>query len=208
MNLRVRARIILGLSLLLFLNLFVAASSFAIDAKGPAKSSKSNNKVAQRYFLGFGPTTYSNLNTSGAGVIFSGGYIWNLDPEFDLLLTADFGTSFKHTDLIMLCPQLKGRYSFSDPEANTTAYAGAGMGIGYSQNHSSAGHPKDNIMSFAVSVAAGIKFYRNTPYPIFAELEHLMYIEESAYGTPISTSLKVGIAIPIGSSKKSSVSSY
>lgn len=192
-----------GLSLLLFLNLSFAASSFAVDAKS-TKGSKSNNKVEQRLLFGFGPTTYSNLNTSGAGVIFTLGYTWNLDSQFDLLATVDAGTSFKHTDLILICPQIKGRYSFSEDDSNTTGYAGAGMGIGYSQNHASAGFPKDNVMSFAVSAVVGIKFYRNSPYPLFAEIEHLMYIEESAYGTPISTSVKVGLAMPTSGSKKSS----
>jgi hypothetical protein len=183
-----------GLSLLLLLNLLFTASTFA----------KESNKPTRRYLFGFGPNSYSNMNSRSMGTIFTGGYVWNLDPQFDLQAVADFGISFNHNDVRLFCPQLKGRYSFSDPEANTTWYAGGGLGVGYSRNHESAGFPPDSIVSFAVSAAVGVKFYRNTPFPIFFEIEHLMYLEESRYGTPISTSLKAGLAFPIGKTKGSS----
>ncbi|MBY0386168.1 hypothetical protein K2X05_13500 [bacterium] len=183
-----------GLSLLLLLNLLFSASSFAKEA---------NNKVIRRYLFGFGPTSYSNLNSRGLGTIFSGGYIWNLDPQFDLIAAADFGISFKHNDVRLFCPQLKGRYMFNDdPESNSSWYAGGGLGAGYARNHETSSFPPDSIVSLAVSAAFGVKFYRKTPMPLFIEIEHLMYLRESAYGTPISTSIKVGVAFPEGKSRK------
>ncbi len=185
--------LVAGSCLLLLLNLLLPASSFAKDS----------NKTVQRTFLGFGPTAYSNLNSRGAGTMFTGGYIWNLDAQFDLLAALDFGISFKHNDVRFITPQIKGRYMLNDdPEANTSWYAGGGLGAGYSRNHEEGGFYKDSIMSFVISAAFGVKFYRKTAMPLFAEIEHTMFIEESAYGTPISTSLKVGIALPTGKSRK------
>ncbi len=182
-----------GLSLLLLLNLSFAASTFAKEG---------THKATRRWLFGFGPTSYSNLNSRGLGTIFTGGYIWNLDPQFDLIAVADAGISFKHNDVRLLCPQLKGRYLFSDEESNSSWYAGGGLGAGYARNHESGGYPPESTYSFAVSAAFGIKFYRKTVFPLFFEVEHLMYIEESRYGTPISTSIKVGFSFPEGKKKK------
>ena len=184
--------LLLGSCLLLLLNLLLPASSFA----------KESNKTVQRTFVGFGPTTYSNLNSGGLGTIFNGGYIWNLDPQFDLQAALDFGISFKHNDVRFIVPQMKGRYMFNeDPEANSSWYAGGGLGFGYSSNHVDASYIKDSTTSFVLSAAFGVKFYRKTVMPLFFELEHTMFIEESAHGTPISTSLKVGFTLPGGKKK-------
>ena len=185
----------MGLRILLLLNLLFPASSFA-------KENKKSVKTVRRYLFGFGPTAYSNLNSRGTGTLFSGGYVWNLDPQFDLQAAVDLGISFKHNDVLLLCPQFKGRYFFDDGEANTAWYAGGGMGVGYARNHENASFPKDAVTSFAISAAFGVKFYRNTSMPLFVEIEHLMYIEESRYGTPISTSIKFGLAFPQGKEKK------
>lgn len=182
-----------ALSLLLLLNLVFTASTFAKD---------SNNKTTRRYLFGFGPTSYSNVNSRSMGTLFSLGYLWNLDPQFDLLAMADLGTSFKHTDVILLCPQLKGRYMFNeDPESNSSWYAGGGLGIGYAQSHATSAFPKDDVTSLALSAAFGLKFYRKSTFPLFFEFEHLMYLQESRNGTPISTSFKVGLTF--GGSAKS-----
>ena len=181
-----------GSCLLLLLNLLLPASSFA----------KESTKTVQRTFIGFGPTTYSNLNSRGLGTIFTAGYVWNLDPQFDLQAALDFGISFKHNDVRFFVPQLKGRYMFNeDPEANSSWYAGGGLGFGYSSNHEDVSYFKDSITSFAFSAAFGVKFYRKTVMPLFVEFEHTMFVEESAHGTPISTAIKVGIALPTGKRK-------
>ncbi len=178
-----------GSCLLLLLNLLLPASSFA----------KESNKTVQRTIIGFGPTAYSNLNSRGVGTLFTLGYVWNLDPQFDLQAALDFGISFKHNDVRFIVPQVKGRYMLNDdPEANSSWYAGGGLGAGYSSNHVDRSFIKDSIVSFVVSAAFGVKFYRKTAMPLFFELEHTMFIEESAHGTPISTSIKVGIYFPGG----------
>lgn len=183
-----------GLSLLLLLNLGFAASTFAKEAAV---------KTTKRYFFAFGPTQYSNMNSWGLGTIFSGGFVWNLDPQFDLYGAIDAGISFKHNDVRLLAPQFKGRYYLSDdPESNTSWYVGGGMGVGYARNHEDSAHPPDATTSFLLSAAFGVKFYRKTSMPLFIEVEHMMFIEESRYGTPISTSLKAGLAFPIGKEKK------
>ncbi len=184
--------LLLGSCLLLLLNLLLPASSFAKDS----------NKTVQRTFVGFGPTAYSNLNSRGAGTLFTAGYVWNLDAQFDFLAAIDFGISFKHNDVRFFTPQIKGRYLLNeDPEANSSWYAGGGLGFGYSSNHEDASYFKDSIVSFVVSAAFGVKFYRKTAMPLFVELEHTMFVEESAHGTPISTSIKVGISLPKGKGK-------
>ncbi len=177
-----------ALSLLLLLNLVFTASTFAKESK---------NKTTRRYLFGFGPTAYSNLNSRGMGTLFTGGYIWNLDTQFDLIAAVDTGISFKHNDVLMLAPQMKGHYLLNeDSEAGNSWYAGGGLGVGYSRNHQSAGFPRETVTSFLFSASLGVKFYKNTAYPLFVEIEHLMFIEESRYGTPISTSIKIGLAFP------------
>lgn len=182
-----------ALSLLLLLNLVFTASTFAKESK---------NKTTRRYLFGFGPTAYSNLNSRGMGTLFTGGYVWNLDAQFDLIAAVDAGISFKHNDVLLLAPQMKGHYMLNpDPEATNSWYAGGGLGVGHSRNHQSVGFPRDPVTSFMFSASLGIKFYKNTAFPLFVEIEHLMFIEESRYGTPISTSLKIGLAFPEGKTK-------
>lgn len=173
-------------TLLILLSLLPAARSFAAS---------DNAKVTKNSFFAFGPGYFSNLNSRSMATVFTYGMTWGVDPQFDLLLTADFGVSFKHNDVRYLVPQLKGRYLFSE-EGNHAGFAGGGVGLGYARNHDTFGFPPDSVTGFALSVAAGYKLYRKSPMPIIIEVEHQMILEESHYGTPIMTWLKLGVMFP------------
>ncbi len=151
-----------------------------------------SSKVTRRYLVDFGFGYFSNLNSRNMTTTFGGGYAWTIDPEMDLLLAVDVGYSFEHSDVRFLVPQAKARYSF-DPDAKSTWYVGAGLGIGYGANHQSPGFGSESVMGVAGSAAFGLKAYQKNKTSVVVEMEHIMIFRESVYGTPILTALKVGV---------------
>jgi hypothetical protein len=175
----------LALTLLLLLSLLPAARTFAAE-KG---------KVTKSYVFTFGPGYFSNLNTRAIATVLGGGVVWSIDPQFDLLLMADLGISFKYNDVRYFSPQIKGRYMF-DEEAPHSLFAGGGIGLSYAVNHDTFGMPPDSVIGFSVGASIGYKFYRKSSMPIILEFEHQMILQESRYGTPLMTWLKVGAFFP------------
>lgn len=155
----------------------------------------SGGKVARKSYYDFGLGYFSNLNSRSMATVISGGLGWSVDPQFDLILAATLGFSFEHNDVRFLSPQIKARYMF-DPEANSSWYAGGGMGVGYGANHSGGGRGSDSVMGLAVNAALGYKAYQKGKVSIFFELEHSMIMREAQYGTPLLTTLKIGIFMP------------
>lgn len=155
----------------------------------------SSSKTARRYLFDFGFGYFSNLNSRTMSTTIGAGYAWTIDPEMDILLAVDFGFSFEHTDVRFLVPQIKARYSF-DPDAKSTWYVGGGIGAGYGANHQSPGFGSESVMGIAASAAFGYKAYQKNSTSVVLELEHIMIMRESIYGTPIMTCFKVGVLFP------------
>jgi hypothetical protein len=176
-----------------------AASVFAQvpAARPPSYGGKAaEHKVRRSYFFGFGPGYFSNLNSRAMATAFSLGISWDIDPALDLYLTTDFAFSFKHNDVRYFVPMMKLRYMFAEEEANHSAFAGGGIGLGYARNHDTFGFPPDSVTGFSLNLGIGYKFYRKTTMPIVLELEHQMILQESHYGTPIMTWVKIGAFFP------------
>jgi len=194
----------LALGLLILLPLwFTASTSFAATAPGtptatttPGGAKHSEHKVTRSYFFGFGPGYFSNLNSRGMAVGFSLGIAWDIDPSLDLLLTTDFAGSFKNNDVRYFVPMMKLRYMFADEEAQHSLFAGGGIGLGYARNHDTFGFPPDSVTGFSINAGIGYKFFRKTTMPIVVELEHQMIVQESHYGTPLFTWVKLGAFFP------------
>lgn len=170
-------RKICGLISLLLLSLVSSASVYA--ASGKSKSDSHS-------YFGFGPGYFSNMNTRSLSADVATGVFWSLDPVFDLAATVNFGFSMEHNDVRFVSPQLKGRYMFS--ELPFTWYAGGGMGFGYG-----AAHDGDSAKGFSLSLAIGYRAYRQARMQLSFEFEHQMILKESASGTPLLTSFKVGV---------------
>lgn len=151
-----------------------------------------SSKISRRYLVDFGFGYFSNLNSRTMTTTFGGGYVWGIDPEMDLILAVDVGYSFEHSDVRFLVPQGKARYSF-DPDAKSTWYVGGGLGFGYGANHQSPGFGSESVTGVAASGAFGYKAYQKNTTSVVLELEHIMILRESVYGTPILTCFKVGV---------------
>jgi hypothetical protein len=162
------------------------SSAFAAGAK---------SKATRRYLFDFGLGYFSNLNSRSMATVIGGGLAWNIDPQLDVIVAADLGFSFEHNDVRFLFPQIKTRYMF-DPEANSSWYAGAGLGMGYGANHEGGGRNSDSVTGMGFSAAIGLKAYQKSSASVFVELEHSMIMREANYGTPIMTAIKVGIILP------------
>lgn len=154
-----------------------------------------SGKVVRKSYYDFGLGYFSNLNSRSMVTVVSGGLGWNIDPQFDLILAATLGFSFEHNDARFLSPQIKARYMF-DPEANSSWYAGGGMGVGYGANHAGGGRSSDSVMGLALNAALGYKAFRKGNISLFFELEHSMIMREAQYGTPILTAFKIGVLMP------------
>lgn len=182
----------LGRSLILALIFVTIQCTLASSAlAAPSKSSKS----VRRYLFDFGLGYYSNLNSRSMGTVAGAGVAWSIDPQMDVMVAADFGFSFEHNDVRFLFPQIKSRYMF-DVEANSSWYAGAGLGMGYAANHEGGGRASDSVTGMGFSVAIGYKGYQKGATNVFVEVEHSMIMREATYGTPIMTALKVGLLFP------------
>ncbi len=179
----------LATGLLILLTLLPAASSFAAPAKD-------EHKVTKNYFFAFGPGYFSNLNSRSMATAFTFGVAWSVDPSMDLLLNTDLAISFKHNDVRYFVPSLKLRYMMAEEEAKHSLFAGGGVGLGYARNHDTFGFPPDSVTGFSVNVGIGYKFFRTSSMPIIVELEHQMIVQESRYGTPLLTWVKIGAFFP------------
>lgn len=154
--------------------------------------SAASNKVVRKNYFDFGLGYFSNLNSRSMATGLGAGLGWTIDPQLDLLLVANFGFSFEHNDVRYFSPQIKGRYML-DVEANSSWYVGGGMGLGYGANHEDASRGSDSVTGVAIHGAFGYKAYKKGAVSLFFELEHSMILREAQSGTPIMTSLKVGI---------------
>lgn len=167
--------------ILIFLTLFTCASVFA-----------KSNKVEKRYFLGFGPGFFTNLNANGVSTLITPGMNWSLSDFFDLSLSTDVGISFKHSDVLYISPQLKGRYFFS-PEEEHSYFVGIGSGYGYAKSHGDPSLPADTSKGFAMGAAFGFKAFRGADMQIAVSAEHQMIVNESRTGTPLATFIKIDV---------------
>lgn len=168
-------RITCGRLSLLLLSLFFTASVNA-----------ASGKAERKYYFGFGPGYFSNVNSRKMGADFAGGAMWSLSPQFELAGIAHLGVSMSETDVRYLSPQLKIKYMFS--EEPFTWYAGSGLGFGYAHAHDGR-----STKGFAISGAIGYRAYKGASMQLSFEFEHQMILKESAFGTPLFTSFKVGV---------------
>ena len=171
-----------GRRLILSLIVIVFQCASAVGAPG--------GKVVRKSYYDFGLGYFSNLNSRSMATVVSGGIGWSIDPQLDLLLAATLAFSFEHNDARFLSPQVKARYLF-DAEANSSWYAGGGLGVGYGANHAGGGRGSDSVMGLAINAAIGYKAYSKGKMSLFFELEHSMIMREAQYGTPILTAFKI-----------------
>ena len=150
----------------------------------------SKNKPEKQIALGFGPSFFNQMNNSGAGLGFVGAYIWNISGYADMGLQTDLALSPKHLGTHIITGKVVV-YGFFSP-TDISPFLGGGFGYGYAQAHdpdNSLPQPQSN--GFALSLKAGMKFFRSSTKNLGLELEYTLLADQNSIGSPGVLSIKL-----------------
>ena len=162
-------------------------------AEKKQRSSFERVQAGQQATIGFGPAYFSNMNTSSAGIGFAAGYVWNIDDHFDLGLQSDFAISTEDTDAYMLSGKIITNYFFATNDISP--FIGAGFGYGWASVHdpSNINLADDTASGFAMSLQAGVKFFRTSNVNFAVSGEYTNIFDKSTLGQPRVFMLKVAL---------------
>jgi opacity protein-like surface antigen len=155
------------------------------------RTSNERVEAIRQVMIGFGPAYFSQMNASHVGLGFQAGYIWNIDDHFDLGLQSDFAISTDHTDAYMFNGKIITNYHFLTQ--NISPYVGAGFGYGWASIHKGPSILDDKASGFALSLQAGVKFFRTSTVNFSLSGEFTTLFDSSTLGQPGVFMLKAAI---------------
>lgn len=155
-------------------------------------SAFARKKSKKKYYAGFGPAFFTNLNVEDFSPMLSGGVYWKMGEQFDLQAGSELGLSLEHSDVLFITPQIKGRYFFS-AEENNTYYTSVGMGYGLATTHAESGRASRTAKGFVFSGGFGLQAFRDKKMQVSIGVEHTIILDESTSGTPIATFVTLAI---------------
>ena len=140
-------------------------------------------EARRQAMLGFGPAYFNKMNSGGSGIGFTAGYVWNIDDHFDLGLKSDFAISTLHSDAYVVAGKIFTNYFFSSTDISP--FAGAGFGYGWASVHDNQNIQSDDSASgFALSLQAGVKFFRTSTVNFAVAGEYTTIFDRSDIGEP------------------------
>lgn len=135
--------------------------------------------------VAFGPAFFSKMNEPNYGLGFQLGYAWVMDDYFDLGLLADFAISTENPDAYGLTAKIVSNYYFLPQDISP--YVGLGFGYGWISAHDDKRSiliSDDNANGFAVSVQAGVKFFRLNQVNLAVGGEYTTIFSKTSLGQP------------------------
>ena len=156
------------------------------------RSSFERVEAKRQVVVGFGPAYFSNMNSPGIGLGFLAGYIWNIDDHFDLGLQSDFAISTDHSDAHMFNGKIVANYFFAANDISP--FIGAGFGYGWASAHDGDNTIDDDTAGgFALSLQAGVKFFRTSNVNFAISAEYSSIFNENSIGNPSAFLIRVAL---------------
>lgn len=182
--------------MVLFLSLPAFSQSKSLGEQAHEKNQRTSSERVQamrQVLLGFGPAYFNKMNAPEAGIGFQAGYLWTIDDNFDLGLQTDFAISTEHTDAYILSGKILTNYYFTTDDISP--YVGAGFGYGWASIHDNnvTTISDDSASGFAMSLQAGVKFFRTSTVNLAVAGEYTTIFNQSSLGQPGVFLLKVGL---------------
>lgn len=161
-------------------------------AEKKQRASYERVEAKRQMVIGFGPSYFSNMNSPGTAIGFLAGFIWNIDDHFDLGLQSDFAISTDHSDAHMFNGKLVANYFFAANDISP--FIGAGFGYGWASAHDGNNTINDDTAGgFAMSLQAGVKFFRTSNVNFGISGEYSTIFDENTLGNPSAFLLRVAL---------------
>lgn len=143
-------------------------------------------QATNQWAFAFGPAWAQNLKTSRAGSFFEFGYLWGLDPHFDLKLTWSYFLPDGSADSAYYTTVLLGMNYFFDlnkhsPFVTTSVgYTTAGADDGGSSLLS---FSEDDASGWGVDLGVGYKFFRTSSVNLATSINYSYLFEKTKYSS-------------------------
>lgn len=154
-------------------------------------------QATRQWKFGFGPVWGSGLGTDKSGLVYELGYVWGLDPQWDVDITwrvaslaRDGQTGAYFSDL-----SIGGTYYLT--KSRTAPYLTGGIGRAGAQasRADSILISDDTASGWAGRLGVGARFFRTSTVNLGLELNHTRLFAETSrtQSTPAITSLSIGV---------------
>lgn len=135
-------------------------------------------QATRQWRFGFGPSFGQNLNTSTSGAALELGFVWGVDPLYDVQINwlgGDLGKSGAFSDI-----NLGMRYHFNTQRHALYAIGGVGRG-GATVNDEASGLSNDSATGWTLNAGMGYRLFRTSTVNIgFEARYHYLTADTSA----------------------------
>lgn len=132
-------------------------------------------QATNQWIFAFGPAWSNNLNSKKAGSFFEFGYLWGLDPNFDLKLTWSYFLPDGSSDSARYTSALLGMNYFFDLEKHSpflTTSVGYTNAAAHDGGNSILDLSDDKAEGWGVDVGLGYKFFRTSSVNIATSINY------------------------------------
>ena len=142
----------------------------------------------KEWYLGFGPMTFSNLNTTGIGYSLGVARAWDVNT----VLIKIMGEAGGHNSAFLISLGIGGEYFLST--GNTAPYVGADFGFGAAKASGNAGFFTGSVIGgFDGGLQAGVELLRSSKINLDVNFRAGFLLKSNSYGLPSVYSLRLGL---------------
>ncbi|MCH2532923.1 MAG: porin family protein [Bdellovibrionales bacterium] len=142
-------------------------------------------QATNQWQFAFGPAWGNKLNTSKAGTFFGFGYIWGLDPHFDLKLNLSILNPDDSEDSAYFRSTMLGMNYFFDLNKHSPFITGSVGYISAAADDGSDGSiindSDDDASGWGVDVGIGYKFFRTSSVNIATSINYSYLFEKTKF---------------------------
>ena len=156
-------------------------------------------EATRQFQLAFGPAWTSNLRNPGPASVWSVGYLWGIEQDYEIQLLGEFLSSSKSKDVSFGGFSIGLNYLFTRTRNAPFVTADFGYGWASADRGCEGGCsrlssvPTDDVNGWQLGAGLGYKFFRtaNVNLAVIAHYEYMM--ATTRQGMPSKTSLKVAL---------------
>ena len=153
-------------------------------------------QAIRQWQVGFGPAWTSNLRDSGPASVWSLGYLWGIEQDYEIQLLGEFLSSSKSKDVSFGGLSIGLNYLFL--RSRHSPFVSAEFGYGWAQadrgctsNICRFTDGADEANGWQLAVGLGYKFFRTANVNLAVAARHEYMMATTREGLPSKTTLKV-----------------
>lgn len=137
-----------------------------------------------------------NMNSNRSAWQVAGGYLWGVDPQFDLGLLADFTFGQEHSDMRFVNFMINMQYYIN--KSKHAPYLIGGLGYGHASVHSKNCNTvlctsDDTASGLALTGGVGFRFFRTSSVNLAVDLKYETITKNATTGRPGYTTLGLSV---------------